>query len=75
MPSSSAGADDANGQQSGGVASAVAVGGDDSREDACQEMARDRDAFLRWTLAFPVAVKDFLRSECGARDELAGILG
>ena len=34
-----------------------------------------RDAFLRWTVAFPVAVKDFLRGECGPDDELAGILG
>lgn len=33
-----------------------------------------RDEFLRWNLAFPVAVKNLLRSEPGTPGELAGVL-
>ena len=33
-----------------------------------------RDDFLRWDMAFPVAVKNYLRAEQGRSDELKGIL-
>ena len=33
-----------------------------------------RDEFLRWNMAFPVAVKSYLRSETGSAGELLGIL-
>lgn len=33
-----------------------------------------RDTFLRWTIAFPVAVKNYLRGEPGSPSDLRGIL-
>jgi ion channel-forming bestrophin family protein len=33
-----------------------------------------RDMLLRWTVAFPVAVKNYLRAESGNATELAGVL-
>lgn len=33
-----------------------------------------RDEFLRWNMAFPVAVKNYLRGEAGRAGELAGVL-
>ena len=42
-----------------------------AHHDCCKDL---RDQFLRWTMAVPVATKDYLRGCTGPPDELFGIL-
>ena len=60
--------------EAGGEASAGNGEGGAGGTEGCTEQTMC-ESFLRWTVALPVAVKDFLRGECGSVDDVAGVLG